>query len=125
MLGKNNDLFSTGTSAEDQMKVNAVRLESTEVYERNLYKEAARRVVFQNCMNACELDDKKVPNFNREFYYGREDAQACLQDCYNTRMKLHFGSTAESEGLLLDFAALKREYQRYEKWSPIMRNFRE
>jgi len=46
MLGKNNDLFSTGTSAEDQMKVNAVRLESTEVYERNLYKEAARRVVF-------------------------------------------------------------------------------
>lgn len=46
MLSKNNDLFNTGTSAEDQMKQNVVRLESNEHYERGLYLEAARRVVF-------------------------------------------------------------------------------
>ena len=70
MLGRNNDLYSTGTSAEDQMKISAVRVESTEVFERNLYKEAARRVVFSNCMDSCEIDQKSLPNFNRDFYYG-------------------------------------------------------
>lgn len=70
MLGKNNDLYSTGTSAEDQMRINAVRHESQEIYERNMYKEAARRVVFQNCFESCELDEKTIPNFNRAFYYG-------------------------------------------------------
>ena len=70
MLGRVNDLYSTGTSAEDQMKINAIRHESEEVYQKNLYKEAARRVVFQNCMNTCELDKKSLPNFNRQFYYG-------------------------------------------------------
>lgn len=126
MLARNNDLFSTGTSAEDQMKINAIRTESTEVYEKNLYKEAARRVVFQNCMSSCELDNAQVPNFNRQFYYGMPGAQVCLSDCYNTRMKLHFGATtAEKEGLLLDFDALKREYQRYESWNPAVRNFKD
>lgn len=52
-------------------------------------------------------------------------AQSCLQECYNTRMKLHFGSTAEREGLLLDFEALKREFQRYERWNPAMRNMQD
>jgi hypothetical protein len=125
MLGRSNDLFSSVTSAEDQMKINAIRHESNETYERNLYKEAARRVVFANCMDACEIDQKSVPNFNRAFYYGMPAAQACLQDCHNTRMKLHFGSTAEAEGLLLDFDALKREYQRYERWNPMLRNMKD
>ena len=78
MLGRTNDLYSTGTSAEDQMKINVIRHESTEVYERNLYKEAARRVLFTNCMDVCELDNKTLPNFNREFYYGMPGAQNCL-----------------------------------------------
>lgn len=69
MLGKNNDLYSYGPSAEDNLKLNVVRAESNEVYETNLYKEAAKRVVFNNCMTACELDDKAVPNFNKNFYY--------------------------------------------------------
>ncbi len=125
MLGRNNDLYSTGTSAEDQMKINAIRHESQELYEKNLYKESARRVVFSNCMDSCELDHKTVPNFNRAFYYGQPGAQACLQECYNTRMKLHFGSTAEKEGMLLDFAAMKREYQRYENWHPMIRHYKE
>ncbi len=78
MLGRKNDLFSSGTSAEDQMKLNVIRHESEEVYQRNLYKEAARRVVFSNCMTTCELDNKSVPNFNRNFYYGMPQAQSCL-----------------------------------------------
>ena len=125
MLARNNDLYSTGTSAEDQMKINAIRHESQELYEKNLYKEAARRVVFSNCMDSCELDHKTLPNFNRNFYYGQPGAQACLQECYNTRMKLHFGSTAEKEGMLLDFAALKKEYNRYENWHPVTRHVKE
>jgi hypothetical protein len=36
-------------------------------------------------------------------------------------MKLHFGSTAEKEGLLIDFQEMKREYQRYENWQPTTR----
>ena len=125
MLARNNDLIATGTSAEDQMKINAVRYESTELYEKNLYKEAARRVVFSNCMTSCELDAKTIPNFDRNFYYGMAGAQACLSDCYNTRMKLHFGSTYQKEGLALDFDEMKREYGRYEKWNPQIRHMKE
>ena len=126
MLGRNNELLSTGTSAEDQMKIHVVRQESQEVYEKNLYKEAARRVVFGNCMTACELDDKKVPNFNRDFYYGQPGAQACLQECYNARMNLHFGPTvAKKEALQIDFKQLKEEYHRYENWNPHMRIMKE
>ena len=125
MLGRNNDLYSTGTSAEDQMKVTAIRIEGQEVYEKNLYKEAARRVVFSNCMESCEIDAKTVPNFNRNFYYGQPGAQKCLQECFNTRMKMHFGSLAEKEGMLMDFGAMKKEYQRYERWSPALRNFKD
>ncbi len=126
MLARNNDLINSGgTSAEDQMKINAVRHESAEVYEKNLYQEAARRVVFSNCFDSCGLNHKEIPNFNRNFYYGMPIAQACLSDCYNTRMKLHFGSAAEKEGLLLDFDAMKKEYGRYEKWNPQLRNFKE
>ena len=72
-------------------------------------------------MNNCELDKKSLPNFNRQFYYGMPQAQVCLQDCYNTRMKLHFGSAAEKEGMLLDFESMKKEYQRYENWQPATR----
>lgn len=53
------------------MKINAIRVESQEVYERNLYKEAARRVVFSNCMTSCEIDPKTIPNFNKNFYYNQ------------------------------------------------------
>lgn len=69
MLGRNDDLFTKGSSAEDNMKFNIIRTESQEVYEANMYKEAARRVVFKNCMNACEIDPKDLPNFNKNFYY--------------------------------------------------------
>jgi len=127
MLARNNDLITSGgTSAEDQMKINAVRHESEELYEKNLYKEAARRVVFANCFEGCGLNHKEVKHFDRNFYYGMPVAQACLSDCFNTRMALHFGPTAaKKEGLVLDFESLKREYGRYEKWNPRLRSMKD
>ena len=63
------DLHSSGTSAEDNMKFNAIFPLSRDRYDQSLYFEAARRVVFKNCMNALELTDAKLPNFNKNFYY--------------------------------------------------------
>lgn len=123
MLGRNNELFTQGSNAEENLRYQIIRTESKEVYEKNMYKEAARRVVFNNCMNACELDDKFVKNFNKNFYYNQPNEQHCLQDCFNTRMKLHFGSIAEKEDMLLDFKEMKKEFQRYEKWNPQNRLF--
>jgi hypothetical protein len=40
-------------------------------------------------------------------------------------MKLHFGSLAEKEGMLIDFESMKREYQRYERWNPVNRLHKE
>jgi len=69
ILGRNNDFFMSGSSAEDQMKIHVVRQESQELLDKNIFQESARRVVFWNCMAACGLDEEKVPNFNRNFYY--------------------------------------------------------
>ena len=121
MLGRSNDLYSMGASAEENMKYNVIRHESKDIHEVNMYKEAAKRVVFSNCMSACEIDPESLPNFNKKFYYDMPTEQACLQDCYNTRMKMHFGSSAVKHEMLIDFAALKREYLRYEKWQPANR----
>lgn len=71
MLGRHNDLYTQGTSSEDNMKYHVIRSETTEIYEKNMYKEAAKRVVFDNCMNACEIDKKTIPNFNKNFYYNQ------------------------------------------------------
>eukprot|EP00347_Sterkiella_histriomuscorum_P017666 403348464 len=118
MFSKGNEFYTTGGIAEDQMKINAVRFESEELYEKDLYKEAAKRVVFHNCMAVCDLTHENLNYFNSAFYYERYTEQACLQNCQNTRMKLHFGKAAESENLLLDFQKLKNQYQRYETWNP-------
>ncbi len=39
-------------------------------------------------------------------------------------MKLHFGSAAEKDGLLIDFEEMKKEYQRYENWHPVTRQIK-
>ena len=110
MLGRSNDLFTQGNTAEENLRYNVIRHESKEMLEKNIYKEAAKRVVFDNCMNACGIDAKTVPNFNKNFYYYQDRERNCLSDCINTRMKIHFGSSAAKEGLLFDFDAMKREY---------------
>ena len=37
------------------MKMNVARAESEPVYHSNLYLEAARRVIFDNCLSKCDL----------------------------------------------------------------------
>ena len=70
-------------------------------------------------MAANELDHAQIPNFNKNFYYNQKDEQSKLQECYNTRMQLHFGDEqAKKHHLYMDLEAMKREYQNYEKWHP-------
>ena len=111
MLGKGTELHSKGASAEDSMKFNVVFPLSRDRYDATLYKEAAKRVVFSNCMEACELDDEQLPNFNKKFYYTMYEAQKCLQTCYNDRMTAHFGATgAAQNNVLYDFAEMKQDF---------------
>jgi len=55
------------------MKINACRRENSTLHNRVLYKDAAKRVVFANCMTACEVDPAQVPHFNKNFYYNMEN----------------------------------------------------
>ena len=119
-LFKEASLHSVPNSAEDALKLAVAFPQSREHYDQSLYIESARRVVFKNCMEKCELDDTSVPNFNKNFYYNKEAAQVCLQSCFNFRMQAHFGQQAAQslDGLQFDFAKLKRDYQGYERWHP-------
>ena len=69
ILGRNNDLHTAGTSAEDSIKYTVHFDMSRDEYDRSLYLDSVKRVIFKNCMTALDLDDKKLPNFNRNFYY--------------------------------------------------------
>ena len=57
-------LHTAGATAEDSLKMAASFPESREHYDKSLYVESARRVVFANCMEKCELDNESLPNFN-------------------------------------------------------------
>ena len=84
-------LHTTGSSPEDQLKVAAAFPFARDHYDMRLYVESAKRVVFKNCMEKCELDDTSLPNFNKNFHYNMPEARACLQSCFNFRMEAHFG----------------------------------
>ena len=116
---KGTSLYGQTGSAEDAMRISAVRFESKDIHEKNMYFDAAKRVVFKNCMASCDISDEQVPNFNANFYYNQLGEQKCLSTCFNTKMDLHFGATtAQREGLYMDFEAKKAEYQNYERWNP-------
>ena len=70
MLG-NSDLHCSGAGAEDESRQTIIMPLSRTQYEKSLHTEAARRVVFANCMAKCELDDATVPHFNKKFYYNQ------------------------------------------------------
>ena len=112
-------LHKEPSSAEEALKLAAAFPQSRDYYDKSLYVESARRVVFRNCMEKCELDDSTLPNFNKNFYYNQKEAQACISSCFNFRMQAHFGpAAATTDGLQMDLDAMKREYQRYETWHP-------
>ena len=66
-------------------------MKSQDAHDQAMYFDAAKRVVFKNCMASCDLTDETLPNFNAEFYYNQIPAQKCLSSCFNTKMNLHFG----------------------------------
>ena len=90
-----------------------------------MYKDAARRVVFHNCMSHCEVSNEELKNFNGQFYFAMDKERQCLGTCFNAKMLLHFGDeAAKKDGLNMDFDKLKTEYQRLESWNPNMRVLR-
>lgn len=98
------DLHVKGASAEDSLKFSVIMPLSRDRYDQSLYFESARRVIFRRCMTACEVTDAELPNFNKDFYYNRPELQEKLQECYNTRVELHFGRhNAEKHHLFIDF----------------------
>ena len=116
----NTDLSTSGNSAEDAMRIHAVNHLSRDRYDASLLVEASRRVVFKNCLAACEVDMDRFSKFNKDFYYNMLDEQKCLQTCFNTRMVAHFGEerAMATDGLQIDFASLKRGYHKFEKMHP-------
>ena len=66
---KGTSLYGVAGSAEDAMRISAVRTVAKDIHEKNMYYDAAKRVVFKNCMASCDLTDEQVPNFNSNFYY--------------------------------------------------------
>ena len=71
-------LHTTGSSAEDQLKIAAAFPFARDQYDMKLYVESAKRVVFKNCMEKCDLDHAKLPNFNVNFHYNMPEARECL-----------------------------------------------
>ena len=53
------------------MRIGAVRTTSKDAHERNMYFDAAKRVVFKNCMHSCKIQPDDIPNFNSNFYYNQ------------------------------------------------------
>ena len=66
-------IYGNTGNAEESMKIGAVRYESEDVHRSNMYYDAAKRVVFRNCMTSCDLTDEQVPNFNANFYFNMID----------------------------------------------------
>ena len=114
-----NSLYGTTTHEMDQLRISGLRLDSQDKHEKGMYQEAAKKVVFWNCMSHCEISQKDVPNFNGKFYYTQHKEQNCLQTCYNAKMLLHFGeTTCKEDNLYLDFAKMKEQYKAMEHWNP-------
>ena len=90
------------------MRISGLRWNSKDMHEKEMYLDAAKRVVFWNCMEKCELTSEQVPNFNANFYYNQIGEQKCLSTCFNAKMMLHFGdSQCKQDALYMDFAKLK------------------
>ena len=104
------------------LRVSGLRATTNEEHSHEMFKDAARRVVFYNCMDHCEIPHESISNFNSTFYYSMHKEQACLQSCNNAKMLLHFGEEqAKKDSLLIDFKLMKREYQAMENWNPNMK----
>ena len=55
---KGTSIYGTTGSAEDAMRIGAVRFASKDAHDKTMYYDAAKRVVFKNCMTGCDLSDE-------------------------------------------------------------------
>ena len=84
--------------------------------DRELYLEAARRVIHATCYSKCEITH---PHFNKDFYYHNEGKGRCYEECYNGKFAAHFGQTAAAkQNLKISFDRMKKEYKSYEQINP-------
>ena len=119
------EIAATPSIHEVGLRISALRNTTNEEHEQEMFKEAARKVVFHNCLEKCGVDYKKQRHFNGKFYFEMPQEKECIQNCNNAKMLLHFGNeVAQRDGLYLDFESMKVEYQRMEHWNPHMRVLR-
>ena len=88
-----NSLYASTFNENEQMRIGALRWNTQDKHEKAMYNDAAKRVVFWNCMEKCELTSAEVPNFNANFYYNQLSEQKALTTCFNSKMMLHFGKS--------------------------------
>ena len=111
------EISAVPSSHEHSWRINGMRFNNQEQHERAMLNDAAKRVVFANCLTHCNVEDLK--NFNGKFYYTMNEERACLEKCHNAKMLLHFGEEeARQNRLFMDFEKMKLAYQSYEKWNP-------
>ena len=94
------DTLFTHRGSEASYLYHGVSSQQQDQLDKMLYQEAAKRVIFNNCKPLCGLEG--IVHFDKDFYHHKEKERYCLEDCYNTRMKLHFGSAAVDERMVWD-----------------------
>ena len=105
------DLYGQPASAEDAFRISAVRMESQERHEKAMLHDAAKRVVWANCMTSCDIAPEQIKNFDSNFYYNQLKEQEMLQTCFNDKMEMHFGREyAEKEDLFINFKTMKAQF---------------
>ncbi len=66
-----NAIYAENSSAEDSMRIAGVRYDSQDMVDKKMYYDCAKRTVFSNCMNSCDIAPEAIPNFNANFYYNQ------------------------------------------------------
>ena len=104
---------------EESMRYSPMRFATQEEHEREMFNDAARRVVFYSCFEHCGISHQQVKNLNSTWYYNMDKERSCQEKCTNAKMLLHFGNErAEKEDLYMNGGEMKKEYQGYEAWNP-------
>ena len=109
---KGTDLYKVEESAESALKVNYTRYATTKKeIDKMLYREAAKRILFKKCFEHCGFNRKETKYFNKQFYYEEADKGKWTFECFNDRIKAHFGDDeAKTHNLYFDFEWMKSEY---------------
>uniref|UniRef100_A0A7S3IZQ7 Uncharacterized protein n=1 Tax=Strombidium inclinatum TaxID=197538 RepID=A0A7S3IZQ7_9SPIT len=107
-------------SAEGMLKVNGVRAYAQPQHEKKMLHEAARRIIFKKCFGPkCGLEKEELPVFDFKFYHEMDEAQECLESCYNARMENVFGDEYSSQNnLYMNMTEMKAAFTRFSHANP-------